>query len=64
LEDGFNSLFSQADFTVSAVLHAICGEVPQLHGFRLAFAANSTREKSELDLSFRFHFGAWEPGKK
>jgi hypothetical protein len=38
------SPFGQADFTASAVLQAIRGEVPQLHGLRLATAANSACE--------------------
>jgi hypothetical protein len=42
------SPFWQADFTASAVLQAIRGEVPQLHGLRLATAANSACEKSGL----------------
>ncbi len=42
------SPFGQADFTASAVLQAICSEVPRLHGLRLAYAANSAREKSGL----------------
>jgi hypothetical protein len=42
------SPFGQADFTASAVLQAICSEVPQLHGLRLAPAANSACEKYGL----------------
>jgi len=43
------SPFGQADFTASAVLQAICSEVPRLHGLRLAYAANSAREKYGLN---------------
>jgi hypothetical protein len=35
----------RADFTASAVLQAIRSEAPRLHGMRLAYAANSVREK-------------------
>ena len=35
------SPFGQADFTAPAVLQAIRGELPQLHGLRLATTANS-----------------------
>jgi len=42
------SPFGQADFTASAVLQVIRSEVPRLHGLRLAYAANSAREKSGL----------------
>jgi hypothetical protein len=42
------SPFGQADFTASAVLQAIRSEAPQLHGLRLAYAANSAREKHGL----------------
>jgi hypothetical protein len=36
--------FRRADLTASALLQGICGEGPQLHALRLAFAAISTRE--------------------
>jgi hypothetical protein len=42
------SPFGQADFTASAVLQAIRSEAPRLHGLRLAYAANSAREKYGL----------------
>jgi len=44
------SPFGQADFIASAVLQAICSEEPRLHGLRLAFAANSAREKYGLSV--------------
>ena len=44
------SLFGQANSTASAVLQAICCEVPRLHGLRLAYTANSAREKSGLNV--------------
>ena len=40
-----SSPLGQADFTISAVLRAICGGRPQLHAPRLAATANSTCEK-------------------
>jgi hypothetical protein len=43
------SPFGQADFTASAVLQAIRSEVPRLRGLRLAYAANSAREKYVLE---------------
>jgi len=49
----------QADFTTFAVLLAIRSEAPRLHGLRLAYATNSTREKSELgkqDNVYEFAF--------
>jgi len=39
-------LSERADFTVSGVLQRICGEIPQLHRWRLPSTANSTRELS------------------
>ena len=38
----------RADFTASAVLQAIRSEAPRLHSLRLAYAANSAREKYGL----------------
>ena len=42
--------FGQADFTASTVLQAIRSEAPRLHGLRLAYTANSAREKCGIDV--------------
>ena len=43
------SPFGQADLTASAVLQAICSEVPRLHVLRLAYATNSAREEYRVN---------------
>ena len=53
------SPFGQADFTASTVLQAIRSEVPQLHGLRLAYAANWAREKYGSYYLFSVNYFLW-----